>query len=122
MKGKKGYLKRKVWVIFGALSVFVFVFMVKYVVFSLGVSDSHLIRFMSAEFLVCLVIAVSLFVVVVVRKLKEIKAEEQYEHIKRTKSVSENGTNECQSCGNRQVAEADKSCKICGIKFLGRLN
>jgi len=41
----------------------------------------------------------------------------QYNTIKKTKLMLNNGFYECQSCGNKKVGKNDKNCDICGIKF-----
>ena len=121
MNGKKAIKKRKALVILEVSSVFLFVFMIKYVTASFSVSNAHFIRFMSVGFFVCLLLAASLFVIYVVKKFKEIDNEEHYEVIKNQKSKTKNGMNECQSCGNRQVADTDEDCRICGITFISSL-
>ena len=121
MNGKKGFRRRKLRVLLKALLVFVFCFLMMYIIVSLSVSDSHFIRFMSAGFFIGLLPAASLFVIYVVRKCKEIDHEAHYEAVKNQKSKIHNGLSECQSCGNRQVAEAAKNCHICGTAFSNRM-
>ena len=91
--------------------------MIKYISLSLSVAQSRFIRFMSAGFFVCLILAVSLFVLALYKILKNIGDEEKHENITKYKLVSINESYECQSCGNRKVTDSDKDCGVCGITF-----
>ena len=41
----------------------------------------------------------------------------EYKNIIKTKILLENGSYECQSCGNKFVTKTNKSCNICGTIF-----
>ena len=102
-----------------ALMLYLGVFLLGFITFSFSVSPSHFIRFMSAGFIVCLLAVTCVFVLVVYKMLKEIDEEARHEHRKRQKLAVDDGLYECQSCGNRKVADVDKLCRVCGIVFVG---
>jgi uncharacterized paraquat-inducible protein A len=45
-----------------------------------------------------------------------------YLNRKNEKLKLKNSVYECQSCGNRNVKEADKNCSVCGLKFKEKNN
>ena len=77
---------------------------------------------MSVGFFICLFVSVLVFALIVNKIHKGVEEEKHYDNLRKQKLTMSSGTCECQSCGNRRVADADRNCGVCGITFDAGLN
>lgn len=58
-----------------------------------------------------------LFVLLKVELFQDKKINECFKANRHIRILLKNGLYECQACGNNQVKQEEKSCKVCGMNF-----
>jgi len=96
----------------------VFVFILPLILAAIPNKASILWEISKISFGIGILILVLFFVWLKIELYQDKKLNEHYERNKNKRLMIDQEIYECQVCGNRRVRQSDKTCNICGNKFI----